>query len=89
MARGKRAREEVDSYESDGGFVEEDDAPKSKKMKKAQSSSKSAASSKSKGDGENKFWEVSHFKSNTSNSTLMSSLAILWPPAPTCRDLGI
>ncbi len=59
MAKGKRAREEVDAYESDGGFVEEDDGPKSKKTKKAESSSKS------KGDSENKFWEVNHLKSDT------------------------
>ncbi|KAH8685922.1 transcriptional Coactivator p15-domain-containing protein [Tricladium varicosporioides] len=36
MAKGKRGIEEVDTYESDGGFVSNDDgnAPKSKKTKK-------------------------------------------------------
>jgi hypothetical protein len=52
---GKRTIGEVDSYESDNGFVSNDDgqAPKSKKTKKAKPSSKAA-------DGaSNKFWTVS------------------------------
>lgn len=49
---GKRGREEAEIYESDDGFVENDDggAPKSKKSKKAQSGSK----------GDSKIWEASH-----------------------------
>ena len=50
---GKRGREDGDSYDSDGGFVSNDEAPKSKKTKKAGGSSK---------DGpENKFWGVSYY----------------------------
>ncbi|TVY33659.1 putative RNA polymerase II transcriptional coactivator [Lachnellula occidentalis] len=59
MAKGKRGHEEVDTYESDGGFISNDDgkAPKSKKSKKAASASTAKASS------ESKFWELS--SSNT------------------------
>jgi hypothetical protein len=52
---GKRGRDEIETYDSDGGFVSNDDgnAPK-KKTKKAQTGTKG------KGDSENKFWEVGH-----------------------------
>lgn len=55
MAKGKRGHEEVETYESDGGFISNDDgnAPKTKKSKKA--------ASKAKADSESKFWEVSCF----------------------------
>lgn len=58
----KRGRgKEVDEYESDGGFVENDatdggdDAPKSKKNKKT------TVASVDKGAAENNFWEVYEF----------------------------
>jgi len=56
MAKGKRGHEEVETYESDGGFVSNDDgeAPKSKKSKKA--------ATKAKGKDESKFWEVFYLK---------------------------
>jgi hypothetical protein len=54
MAKNKRSREEAETYDSDGGFVSNDDgnAPKSKKSKKA------SASKGGSGDGE-RFWAVS------------------------------
>lgn len=53
MAKGKRGHEETETYDSDGGFVSNDDgsAPKSKKSKKA-------APAKN-GTSESKMWEVS------------------------------
>jgi len=53
MAKGKRGHEDVETYDSDGGFVSNDDgnAPKSKKSKKA--------ASKAKDKNESKFWELS------------------------------
>jgi hypothetical protein len=51
----KRGRvKEVEDYESDGGFVDndDDDAPKNKKTKKP------AVASKSQGASESNFWEV-------------------------------
>lgn len=57
MARtGKRGREESETYNSDGGFVSNDDgnAPK-KKSKKAQAEQKSKIQ-----DSDEKFWEVYH-----------------------------
>jgi len=52
MVKPKRNITEVDTYESDGGFVSNDDskAPKSKKTKKAQTGSRSEGA---------KFWSVS------------------------------
>lgn len=52
MAKGKRGHEEVETYESDGGFISNDDgnAPKSKKSKKV--------ATKATGKDESKFWEV-------------------------------
>jgi hypothetical protein len=51
---GKRTRE-VDTYDSDDGFVSNDDGhgPKSKKIKKEKPSSKGESS------GANSFWTVS------------------------------
>jgi len=51
---GKRGRHEVETYDSDAGFVSNDDgnAPKSKKTKKAQ------PAAKSKGNADSKSWEV-------------------------------
>ncbi|TVY89089.1 putative RNA polymerase II transcriptional coactivator [Lachnellula willkommii] len=56
MAKGKRGHEEVETYESDGGFISNDDgnAPKTKKSKKA--------ASKAKANSESKFWELSSSK---------------------------
>jgi hypothetical protein len=53
MAKGKRGHEEVETYESDGGFISNDDgnAPKSKKSKKV--------AAKAKDKTESMFWEVS------------------------------
>jgi len=52
MVKSKRNINEVDTYESDGGFVSNDDgkAPKSKKTKKAQTGSRSEGA---------QFWSVS------------------------------
>jgi hypothetical protein len=52
---GKRGHDEVETYDSDGGFVSNDDgnAPKSKKTKKAR------PAAKSKSNADNKSWEVS------------------------------
>jgi len=57
MAKGKRGHEDVETYESDGGFISNDDgkAPKTKKSKKAASNAKA--------NSESKFWELS--SSNT------------------------
>ncbi|KAG0651825.1 RNA polymerase II transcriptional coactivator [Hyphodiscus hymeniophilus] len=54
MAKTKRSREDGETYESDGGFVSNDDgnAPKSKRSKKA-------GVSKPKSDSEDKFWALS------------------------------
>lgn len=51
----KRSREEADTYESDGGFVSNDDgnAPKKSKKSKTSDGSKGAA-----GGGIDKFWPV-------------------------------
>jgi hypothetical protein len=58
MPKGaKRGREEVEDYESDGGFVandEEDAVPKKK------------TSAKAKDDGDEKYWEVSVYRFNVS-----------------------
>jgi hypothetical protein len=58
----KRGRgKEVEDYESDGGFVDNDDdeAPKNKKNKKP------AVAPKSKGDSESSFWEVKSCNSSS------------------------
>jgi hypothetical protein len=54
MAKHKRSREEAETYESDRGFVSNDDgnAPKSKKSKKA-------GVSKGSSSGDDQFWAVS------------------------------
>jgi hypothetical protein len=54
MAKNKRSREEAETYDSDGGFVSNDDsiAPKSKKSKKA-------GPSKGSPGGNEEFWAVS------------------------------
>jgi len=54
MAKNKRSREEAETYDSDGGFVSNDDgnAPKSKKSKKA-------SASKASSGGEDQFWALS------------------------------
>ena len=49
---GKRGREETETYDSDGGFVSNDDSAPKKKSKKGQAASKV-------GDGDGEFWEVS------------------------------
>jgi hypothetical protein len=56
MVKHKRSREEVETYDSDGGFVSDDDgnAPKSKKTKKEK-----AGGSKGKTGGDDQFWTVS------------------------------
>jgi len=55
MPKGaKRGREEAESYDSDGGFVEndsEDGAPKKK-------TKRTAAPTKTHDDGDEKYWEV-------------------------------
>ncbi|KAF4636986.1 hypothetical protein G7Y89_g1085 [Cudoniella acicularis] len=51
MAKGKRARDQEDDYDSDGGFVSNDDGKAPKTNKKA----KKAAAPKA----ENNFWELS------------------------------
>lgn len=54
MTKNKRSREEVETYDSDGGFVSNDDgnAPKSKKSKKA-------SASKGGSGGEDQYWAAS------------------------------
>jgi hypothetical protein len=54
MVKNKRSREEVETYDSDGGFVSNDDgnAPKPKKSKKA-------GASKGSSGGDDEFWAVS------------------------------
>jgi hypothetical protein len=64
MVKSKRTIDEVDTYESDGDFVSNDDgkAAKSSKSKKAKTSSQS------KDSGPNPFWSVSlteRFSANT------------------------
>lgn len=53
MAKNKRSRDEAETYESDGGFVSNDDgnAPKSKKSKKT-------GVNKSSSGGDDQFWAV-------------------------------
>ena len=53
MVKNKRSREEADTYDSDGGFISNDDgnAPKSKKSKKADAS-------KGSSEGVDQFWAV-------------------------------
>lgn len=54
MTKSKRSRDETETYESDDGFVENDDgnAPKSKKSKKA-------GDSKPRSGGDDQFWSAS------------------------------
>ena len=63
MAKNKRSRDEAETYDSDDGFVSNDDgnAPKSKKSKKA------GASKPASGDDE-QFWAVSLIPSQLSFS---------------------
>ena len=53
MAKNKRSRDEAETYDSDGGFVSNDDgnAPKSKKSKKA-------GANKGSSGGDDEVWAV-------------------------------
>lgn len=77
MGKGKRGRDEVDTYAEDD-FVENDDgnAPK-KKTKKA------TPSKGGKKSIDEKSWEVSFPSSKHTHLALTSSIAILWKTAQT------
>lgn len=75
MAKTKRTIDDVDTYESDGGFVSNDDgkaASTSKKSKKAKTSSEGKTA-----DG-NPFWSVrTHFQSYA-KLYLIQIIALYW-----------
>ena len=66
MPKNKRSRDEVETYDSDGGFVSNDDgnAPKSKKNKKANTNRPTSG-------GDEQFWPVG-FPSLRSSVILVS-----------------
>ena len=64
MVKSKRTIDEVDTYESDGGFVSNDDG----KTAKTSKSKKAKTSSQGKDGDPNPFWNVSlseRFSANT------------------------
>ena len=52
MGKAKRAIDEIDAYESDGGFVSNDDGKAVKSKKKAKTTTSSAS------NGKSAFWSV-------------------------------
>jgi hypothetical protein len=75
MAQQKRSRDEAETYESDGGFVSNDDgnAPKWKKSKKA-------GVSKPHSGGDDRFWAVSisSFSGSSSQDLIILFIAFIW-----------
>lgn len=78
---GKRSRE-VNTYDSDDGFVSNDDgqAPKSKKTKKEK------PSSKGENGGANPFWAVRLSAFYEIQIYVLILLALIWPNTPQGRD---